>query len=45
MDFTKKLIDIIQRLIIQKFTGIVTLTLYFNNGGIRDAKKSIEDKI
>lgn len=39
MDFVKKIVDIIQRLVVQKFTGEVWFALYFNKGGIRDAKK------
>jgi hypothetical protein len=45
MDYIKKIIDMIQGFVVKKFTGVVTITIFFNEGGIRDAKKNIEDKI
>ena len=45
IEFIKKISELIKELQFKGFTGILTLTLYFNNGGIRDAKKNIEDKI
>jgi hypothetical protein len=37
----KKVVDIFKKMDLNKMTGVVTITLYVNQGGIRDAKKSI----
>jgi len=37
--------DIIMKLIGDKFSGILTLTVYFKDGGIRDVKKSEESTV
>ena len=40
-----KIIKAIQDLIKKKFTGILTLTIRFNEGGIRRILKKVEHKI
>jgi len=43
--YVKRIIDLIKTLASDGFTGKLTLTLIFNQGGVRDVKKTIEDKI
>ena len=45
MQYIKKIVDLIKRLDADGFTGKLILTFIFNQGGIRDVKKNIEDKI
>ena len=39
----KKIVDIIRILVSNKFTGELRFTLLFNQGGVRQFKKTIED--
>lgn len=45
MDKVNKILDIIKYLTVKKFTGRLTLCFEFYQGGIRDAKKAIEERI
>lgn len=45
MKYLKKIADLIARLELEKFSGKLILTLLFNQGGIRDVKKNLEDKL
>ena len=39
------IMGVIKGLIVNRFTGILRLTIYFNEGGIRDVIKNIESRI
>lgn len=45
MKYIKKIVDLIKRLELEKFTGVLIIKIFFNQGGIRDAKKNLEDNI
>lgn len=47
MNSIKKIIDLLKRLELERFTGTLVLKIVFNQGGIRTehCKKSLEDKI
>jgi len=45
IDYIGKILDIIKYLGAKDFTGVLYLELEFNQGGIRNAKETVEKKI
>lgn len=43
--YFEKLLDILLQFVKMKFTGVITFTLVFNQGGIRSVKQSIESNV
>ena len=45
LNYIKKISSIINALKIERFTGELVLSLFFNEGGIRGVEKIIKEKI